>query len=70
MEEQSEATEKALWIALRTLEERGRLLKSMDDRYAQNVATSLAEVHRERSQEASEHAILIRNLIRELKNIT
>lgn len=34
IEEQNEATEKALWIALRTLEERGRLLKNMSDRYA------------------------------------
>lgn len=67
--EQSEATEKALWIALRTLEERSRLLKTMSDRYAQNGSASLAKVHQERSQEALEHSILIRNLIRNLRTI-
>ena len=69
IEEQSEATEKALWIALRTLEERSRLLKNMSDRYAKNGATSLAKIHQERAQEAAEHAISIRNLIRQLRTI-
>ena len=69
VEEQSEATEKALWIALRTLEERSRLLINMSDRYAKNGAGSLAKVHRERAQEAAEHAISIRNLIRQLRTI-
>ena len=69
VEEQSEATEKALWIALRTLEERGRLLKSMSDRYAHQGATSLAKSHRERAKEAAEHAVLIRDLIRDLRTL-
>lgn len=69
IEEQNEATEKALWIALRTLEERGRLLKNMSDRYAQKGANALAETHQERSTEALEHSALIRNLIRNLKTI-
>ena len=69
VEEQSEATEKALWVALRTLEERGRLLKSMSERYAKNGSDSLAEIHQERAQEAAEHAISIRNLIRQLRTI-
>ena len=69
VEEQNEATEKALWIALRTLEERSRLLTSMSDRYEQNGATSLAKTHRERAKEALEHAILIRNLIRDLRTV-
>lgn len=70
VEEQSEATEKALWIALRTLEERSRLLKNMSDRYSKRGVTSLAKVHQERSQEALDHSILIRNLIRNLKIIS
>ena len=69
IEEQSEATEKALWVALRTLEERARLLKNMSDRYAQKDATSLAQIHQERSAEAFDHAVLIRSLIRDLKTI-
>ena len=69
IEEQSEATEKALWIALRTLEERSRLLKNMSARYAENGAASLAKVHQERAQEAAEHAVSIRNLIRQLRTI-
>ena len=67
VEEQNEATEKALWIALRTLEERSRLLKSMSNRYAQKGANSLAQIHRERANEAAEHAVSIRNLIRGLR---
>lgn len=70
VEEQNEATEKALWIALRTLEERGRLLKSMSERYAEKGASSLAQTHQERANEATENAILIRNLIRNLRTIT
>ena len=70
IEEQSEATEKALWIALRTLEERGRLLKTMSDRYAQAGSDSLARTHRERAAEALESSTLIRNLIRNLRGIS
>ena len=70
IEEQNEATEKALWIALRTLEERGRLLKNMSDRSAQRGAKALAKTHEERSQEALEHSALIRDLIRALRTIT
>ena len=69
VEEQSEAIEKALWIALRTLEERSRLLKNMGDRYSEKGATSLAKTHQERSQEAVDHSMQIRNLIRNLKII-
>ena len=70
IEEQSEATEKALWIALRTLEERGRLLKNMSDRYARNGAITLAKTHQERAQEALDHSVLLRNLIRDLRTIS
>lgn len=70
IEEQSEATEKALWVALRTLEERSRLLKTMRDHYAQNGVDTLAKIHEERSQEALEHSVQIRNLIRNLRTIT
>ena len=69
IEEQNDATEKALWIALRTLEERGRLLKTMSDRYAQKGAEALAKTHQERATEAIEQSALIRNLIRNLKTI-
>ena len=69
IEEQNEATEKALWIALRTLEERGRLLKTMSDRYAEKGAVGLAQIHQERAKEAVKHALLIRNLIRNLRTI-
>ena len=70
IEEQNEATEKALWIALRTLEERGRLLKNMSDRYAKAGSSALAQSHRERANEALEHSALIRDLIRNLRNIS
>ena len=70
IEEQNEATEKALWIALRTLEERGRLLKNMSDRYAKAGSSSLAKTHKERSIEALEHSALIRDLIRNLRTIS
>ena len=69
IEEQNEATEKALWVALRTLEERSRLLKNMSDRYAEHGAEALAKTHLERSQEALEHSLAIRNLIRNLRTI-
>ena len=68
VEKQSEATEEALWVALRTLEERSRMLKNMSDRYAENGSSVLAESHLERSQEAFEYSILIRDLIRNLKS--
>ena len=70
IEEQNEATEKALWIALRTLEERGRLLKNMSDRYAEAGSKALAESHYERATEAIESSTLIRNLIRSLRTIS
>ena len=70
IEEQNEATEKALWIALRTLEERSRLLKNMSDRFAQKGAKTLAETHEERAKEALEHSALIRDLIRALRTVT
>lgn len=70
VEEQNEATEKALWIALRTLEERSRLLKNMSDRYARNGAVSLAKTHQERAKEALDHSVLLRNLIRDLRTIS
>ncbi|MBE9047927.1 chemotaxis protein CheB [Pleurocapsales cyanobacterium LEGE 10410] len=70
IEEQSEATEKALWVALRTLEERSRMLNAMSDRYAQTGAISLAQTHEQRAIEASEHAVLIRDLLRDLKVIS
>lgn len=70
IEEQNEATEKALWIALRTLEERGRLLKSMSARYAQAGSDVLAKTHHERAIEALESSASIRNLIRNLRTIS
>lgn len=70
IEEQNEATEKALWIALRTLEERGRLLNTMSERYDKSGATALAKTHRERAQEAFDHSLLLRNLIRDLRTIS
>ena len=39
-------------------------------RYSKRGVTSLAKVHQERSQEALDHSILIRNLIRNLKIIS
>ena len=69
IEEQSQATEKALWVALRTLEERSRLLKNMSNRYAKHGAEALAETHLERSREALEHSFAIRDLIRNLRTI-
>ena len=70
LEEQNKATEKALWIALRTLEERGRLLKQMSERYARGGSDALAKIHQERATEALESSTLVRDLIRNLRTLS
>ena len=42
----------------------------MSDRYARNGAVTLAKTHRERAQEALDHSVLLRNLIRDLRTIS
>lgn len=61
--DQSDAVEKALWVALRTLEERANMLRKMaDNENSRSRATSSLQ-YDARAQETEEHAMSIRNLL-------
>jgi two-component system chemotaxis response regulator CheB len=62
-ETQDTAVEEALWIALRTLEERERLLKRISEDHSQKGLSTMAEQYRQRAIEAAQHAENIRQLI-------
>lgn len=61
--DQSDALEKALWVALRTLEERANMLRKManDEHSRSRASTSLH--YGTRAREAEEHAANIRNVL-------
>lgn len=63
VEAQDETVEEALWIALRTLEERARVLERISKDSLQKGAQNLSERYKERAAEALEHATSIRRLI-------
>lgn len=61
--DQSDATEKALWIALRTLEERANMLQEMaEDERARGRAATTAQFEA-RAAEAEQHAGSVRRLL-------
>jgi two-component system chemotaxis response regulator CheB len=62
-ESQGSAVEDALWTALRTLEERGRLLKRISADNSQKGLINLAERYHQRATEVTQHAESIRQLL-------
>jgi two-component system chemotaxis response regulator CheB len=63
--EQSEALDKALWVALRTLEEKVNLLRRLAGQMHGQGKGWLAQSFESRTVEAEEHANLLRNLLTE-----
>jgi two-component system chemotaxis response regulator CheB len=61
--EQSEALEGALWMALRSLEERAALSHRMGERAQERGHVHTAESFRERHEEAQRAALMIRQLL-------
>lgn len=60
---QDETAEEALWVALRTLEERARVLERISRDTVQSGAHNLAQRYQERAEQALKHATSIRRLI-------
>jgi len=63
LESQQDGAEEALWVALRTLEERGRLLERLDRDSRRESGGRLAETYRDRANEAFSYADKIRKLL-------
>lgn len=63
--EQDGALERALWVALRTLEERARILRRLTTDARANERTGLAERYAGRAAEAEEHVDAVRRLLLE-----
>jgi two-component system chemotaxis response regulator CheB len=63
--EQSEVLDKALWVALRTLEEKANLLRRLAGRMHGQGKGWPAQSFESRAVEAEEHANLLRNLLTE-----
>lgn len=61
--EQSEALERALWFALKTLEERANLTRDMMQRAYNNGHQQLGQNFAVRMNEAEEHATLLREVL-------
>jgi len=61
--EQSETLDKALWIALRTLEEKVELLRRLAHQAQGQTRVWLAQGFEERAVEAEQHANLLRQLL-------
>lgn len=61
--DQSDAVEKALWVALRTLEERARMLRGMADNERERGRKHTLVGYDKRAEEAEEHAASIRSLL-------
>lgn len=67
--EQSQATETALWTALRALEESGALAHRLALRSGRQNQTGVAERFQRRAQDAEQQAALIRQLILEHEGV-
>lgn len=67
--EQSQATETALWTALRALEESGALAHRLALRSGRQNQTAVAERFQRRAQDAEQQAALIRQLILEHEGV-
>jgi hypothetical protein len=60
---QFQAAERALWIALRILEERAIASRSLARRASESKNFNLGRSYEERSQQALEHAAALRELL-------
>ncbi len=63
VEDQGEATERALWAALRSLEESGQLLRRLLRRSEQMGQTLAIERFEQRAQETEQHAATLRRIL-------
>lgn len=61
--DQSDAVEKALWVALRTLEERANMLRRMADDERTRNRSSVDRLYTSRAEEAEGQASSVRNLL-------
>ena len=61
--DQDNAVEQALWVAMRTLEERANILANMAEREEQQERPRISSHLRERTQETRQHARVLRELI-------
>lgn len=64
---QAKNAEEALWVALRTLEERSRLLERISKDFQQKGTQKLSKMYHQLAQEASDHANSIRSLLSSLR---
>ncbi|MGB7394053.1 MAG: hypothetical protein WA913_06640, partial [Pricia sp.] len=60
---QNQALEEALWISMRTLEEKKTLLERLAKDYLEKGPKSLAESYRDKADEVSEHVEKLRNIL-------
>ena len=60
---QNQALEEALWISMRTLEEKKTLLERLAKDYREKGTKSLAESYRDKAEEVSEHVEKLRNIL-------
>lgn len=60
---QTDSVDRALWIALRSLEERAALMHRMADRARSRDHTWVAKAFEERALAADEHAAVVRDLL-------
>lgn len=66
--EEGEALERALWVAVKTLEERITLLHRLADRTLELGQSITAESFREKAEECRQHANTLRRVVQKLKS--
>lgn len=67
LEEETEALERALWLAVKTLEERSVVLQRLAERAGQQEYTLSADQFTARARESEEHADTIRKMLQKLR---
>ena len=67
-EDQSEALERALWAAIRTLEEHAEFSARLAEKSAARNHHNLTERFRERATSSREHASILRELLEHAEN--
>lgn len=68
-EDQSEALERALWAAIRSLEEHAEFSARLADKSLTRNHRNLADRFRERATSSREHASLLRELLEHADNL-
>jgi two-component system chemotaxis response regulator CheB len=63
LEDQSEALERALWAAIRSLEEHSEFLNRLAERSSRQARQGIANRFKERSDSSREHATVLRELL-------